>query len=164
MQKNSIMRLFMLVMAMLFAVPASTGCSWWAENKDDVKSVVQTVDDIAQALCGVFYGDKMNISAQDAVKSFCDTREKYEPWIDQVLSGAKTGGDIKMKLGAGKPGDTAAKPVPPVAPVQSLPPTVTPPVETAPVPAEVIDPRAPTPSPVVEPPPASKSGGKVEAK
>lgn len=87
---------FLLFAAMLVAIPCSTGCAWWAENKGDVKTVVQTVDDVAQSLCGVFYGDKMNISVQDAVKTFCNAREKYEPWIDQVLAGAKAGGDIKL--------------------------------------------------------------------
>lgn len=140
---------FLLFAAMLVAIPCSTGCAWWAENKGDVKTVVQTVDDVAQSLCGVFYGDKMNISVQDAVKTFCNAREKYEPWIDQVLAGAKAGGDIKLGVKSVVPVPAAVQaPAPLPVPVTELgsPWAATPaPTAASPVPAA-------TPVPTTAPP------------
>lgn len=153
-----------MVMAMLAAVPTVSSCAWWAENKGDVKSVVQTVDEVAQALCGVFYGDKMNISVQDAVKTFCDARDKYEPWIDQVLAGAKAGGDAKLAPKASAAptpsalGDPWAKPVQVPTPVQETTAVL------APAPAAAPVQQAPTPAPVVEPPAKGKPGVKGVAK
>ena len=139
---KKLLNLFLMTVAMLVIVPCSSGCAWWAENKGDVKSVVQSVDDVAQALCGVFYGDKMNISVQDAVKTFCNAREKYEPWIDQVLAGAKAGGDIKL----------GGKPVAPVPAAVQAP---------APLPVPVTElgsPWAATPAPTAaSPAPAATS-------
>ena len=147
---------------MLVVAPS---CAWWAENKGDVKSVVNTVDDIAQSLCGVFYGDKMNISVQDAVRTFCDTRDKFAPWIDLVLAGAKAGGEAK--IGTLKPTpveDPWAKPVHAPAPV----PTIPPPAQSAtpPVMPPISSPFgvAPTTAPIAEPPAKGKAGGKGTAK
>ena len=164
MNKIPLFRRFLMVMAMLAAVPTVSSCAWWAENKGDVKSVVQTVDDIAQSLCGVFYGNKMSISVQDAVKTFCNSREKYEPWIDQVLAGAKAGGDAKLAPKASAVpvplalSDPWAKPAPALPPVQET--TAAP----APAPAAATVQQAPTPAPVVEPPAKGKPGVKGVAK
>ncbi|MFA5052778.1 MAG: hypothetical protein WC565_01870 [Parcubacteria group bacterium] len=158
---------FLSMMVLVPMLMVTTSCAWWAENKGDVKSVVKTVDEVAQALCGVFYGDKMNISVQDAVRTFCDTRDKYEPWIDQVLAGAKAGGDAKLapKSSAAPPallplGDPWAKPAVAPAPIPTVETTATP----APAPAVAPATPAPTPSPVAEPPAKGKAGGKGVAK
>lgn len=164
MNKIPLFRRFLMLMVMLATVPAVSSCAWWAENKGDVKSVVQSVDDVAQALCGVFYGDKMNISVQDAVRTFCDARDKYEPWIDQVLAGAKAGGDAKLapKTSAAPAplalGDPWAKPAPAPTPVQET--TATPALAPAVVPVQ----QAPTPVPTAEPPAKGKPGVKGVAK
>jgi hypothetical protein len=86
----------LLALLLAIALPVSTGCAWWQANKEDVKTVVQTVDQIAQNLCGIFYGDKLQINVTEAIKVYCDSREKYAPWIDQVLAGSKAGGDAKL--------------------------------------------------------------------
>lgn len=151
----------LIVLLSLPLLFSTSSCAWWAENKGDVKSVVNTVDDIAQALCGVFYGEKMNLSVQDAVKTFCDTRDKFAPWIDAVLAGAKAGGDVKLGI---------IKPVALEDPWAKPAPALTPPVQSAtsatPTPAPAVAPsvQAPTPLPAAEPPAKGKPGVKGTAK
>lgn len=140
--------LLMLIAAVAMSF-STMSCSWWAANKGEVKSIVQTVDQIAQNLCGIFYGDKLQLNVTDAMKMYCDTREKYAPWIDQVLAGAKSGGELKLQSVSKTlpvPADSLSDPwgIPP-APVQpvtapSVAPTQTPPPQMNPTPTTVTEP------------------------
>lgn len=142
----NIKRMFFAFLMALVLPLSTTSCSWWSANKDDVKSVVQTVDQIAQNLCGIFYGDKLQLNVTDAIKTYCDTRDKYAPWIDQVLAGAKTGGEAKLTP-VSKTVDVVVVPAQTPAPTPApapLSPVTVPEAAVAPTPAPTVTP-APTP-------------------
>jgi len=131
--KNRIARLLAATLVIL----SVTGCAWWQK---DVKPIVSTVDDIARSMCAMFYGERMGVSPEEALKTYCKLREQWAPWIDPALASMQAGGSAK--LGAAVPAPAATgipadgnPPYLPSAPAQPAPtPTPQPPAEGAPAP------------------------------
>jgi hypothetical protein len=77
-----------------------TGCA-------DVKPVLRTANDVAQAMCSLFYSKQKGLSVDDAAKTFCSTQKQLQPWIDHVLATEQSGvaGLEPTELDAGTDGE-----------------------------------------------------------
>lgn len=76
-------------------------CATWQK----AKPIVRTVDDIAQSMCSVFFGQQNGIGVEEAMRLYCDTRDKWAPWIDPVLAGTQAGGQARLGTALGDPGE-----------------------------------------------------------
>jgi hypothetical protein len=70
-----------------------------------VMPVLKSVDQIARSLCAAFYGEKNGISADEAARLYCATREAWEPWIGPALDAQRAGGAASGAAGSHGFGD-----------------------------------------------------------
>lgn len=96
--------LYRLLLLFVLATPA---CAAWQK----AKPFVQTVDDIARSMCAVFYGQQNGVSAEQAARLYCATRDAWAPWLDPALAGTQAGG-----VAAGAAPQPEPSPEPPVEP------------------------------------------------
>ena len=90
-----------------------------------VKPIIQTVDNVAQGMCAVFYGDKMAITKDQALKLFCEFRKDWADWIDPALYSIYRGGQLKLAAespAAAAPLECPVVPLPPPPPEAVEPP------------------------------------------
>lgn len=80
-----------LVVALCLPLP---GCA-------EARPILRTVDDVAKNLCALFYAEKQSLSVEDAARSFCRTRDAWEPWIDEALRAQQAGGAVATSRDAG---------------------------------------------------------------
>lgn len=85
----------------ILACVALVSCAAWQK----AKPLVSTVDDLARSMCSVFFGQQNGISIEDAARLYCDTREKWAPWIDPVLAGTQAGGQARLGTALGDPSE-----------------------------------------------------------
>ncbi len=77
---------------LVLALALVCGCAA-LENSLDPETVatVTSIDDVAQGLCAISFGDEMGVTVPEAAETYCDTREKFAPWIDPALASMKAG-------------------------------------------------------------------------
>jgi hypothetical protein len=61
------------------------GCAAW-------KPIARTADGVAETLCAQYFGEKQQLSLEDAARQFCATRSDLEPWLDAVLAAKRSAG------------------------------------------------------------------------
>lgn len=125
------------------------GCAWWQKTG---KPIVSSVDDIARSMCAMFYGERMGISPEQALETYCKLREQWAPWIDPAIASMEAGAAAKLQAVQPAP---APEPEPEPAPVPPQKPATDPATPEAPTP-----PPEPEPTPQAPPEPgAAPSGG-----
>ena len=77
-----------LALVCAFTLSVLTGCQFWHKT---VKPIVSVVDDVARSMCSIFFGEQHGIDPAMAAKTYCDTREKFAPWIDPALAATRQG-------------------------------------------------------------------------
>lgn len=73
-----------------FVIALLPGCANW-------KPTARTVNDVARDLCSLFFAEKQGISVEQAAELACDTREKLDPWLEQVLAAKQAAGAAATK-------------------------------------------------------------------
>lgn len=86
----------------VIAIVIATGCAI-------LKPALRTVDDIAREACALYFAELQGISARDAARAYCATREALDPFIREILAaqrvaGAQSAGIQGVSLG-GAPGE-----------------------------------------------------------
>lgn len=77
-----------LILTCALCLSILTGCQFWHKT---VKPIVSAVDDVARSMCSIFFGEQHGIDPAQAAKTYCDTREKFAPWIDPALAATRQG-------------------------------------------------------------------------
>jgi hypothetical protein len=139
-------RLAVLTVAMLLL----SGCAWWQKTG---KPIVSTVDDVARSMCAMFYGERMGVSPEEALKTYCKLREQWAPWIDPALASMEAGATAKLQAAQPAP---ASEPAPAAEPPQE--PATGPATPEAPT-----SPPAPETTPQAPPEPATAPSGGGDA-
>lgn len=70
-----------------------TGCS--AFKNIEVNDVLDTANKVAQGLCVIYYTDKLEIDAAEALESYCANEADYAAWLDEALLSSQAGAQAK---------------------------------------------------------------------
>jgi hypothetical protein len=64
-----------------------------------LKPVAKTAESVATDLCVLYFGETSSLSVEDVAKTFCETKEQLQPFIDELLAAKQAAG---VKAGAAK--------------------------------------------------------------
>lgn len=64
------------------------------------KPIVRTVDNLAQEACALYFGEQIGLSFEDALRTYCQTREALDPFVEAILAAQQEAGpQAAQKLG-----------------------------------------------------------------